>query len=1159
MKIKYQLLELLSNLPNTQESRQRQGLIAYVDLNRLAPHIEWEGSTFEFFSGLIDILAGEGREVLLAFIEQLRTSPWVGLDRQAALAEIHANIEALNINQWREEFIGSQPDVKETIERFKRVTAQEIKIVGSKYIPELYFSRLQVESDFQRFLDSEATCFLVVAKAGRGKTNLMCHIVNNLQGQRPVLFLSGRLEPKDSNGILRHISSRLGYGENWTACLRDLRYVAGVALEPLIIIDGINESAAEPKIMQDALRELLIQATLHRVKVCVTCRTDFWKFYRASFWGEYTWRETSSSTRVIRGEDLPLFPEQDFETIVDCYFRHFDIQGRLVDEAWERCRHPLLLRFFCEAYRSRNVQIVSQIRLYLLLKLFWERKVEQVQEILTLSEPYRINNLILTVAQLMYQHYQTKISKETIAQTVGQDLTQPGSLYLRVLDEEIILEEELDELKGTANVIFVYDKFSEYAIALSIFSNFDWITKTSGAIVNDARRLMQEETEHHFATLRGAMEFLVLRLEDCRFQERTHLALIEAMLDYDWKWRRIGSLVAFQLTRTEEASFWEFMATLTRNDKDFVRRICAEQLCQLARFHADHALPLLNECLQDDSNAVRQTARESLLNLNAATAIREVEILISEKPLAEKSTGLAAEILLYPIDSRSTLLQEKIRWLVRENHNDDIQEAVFQYLRNFKRPPYKDLYALEEWKNAFQVDWKQNYQPSNPYLEVIRSILAPKQEVLKIDLQRIETLRTIVNQLLDLTRNIPEIQEMNFTTLLGKSLETLLPNSGRRKEFLKGVGRYFQFPLLETLERLQENLYSDAPPRIADAINLFGLAVEIARSTPSFSTNNSTSYLVELPSSQSYFWDYFDSLFIYSRLIRLCEIANYLVQDATLLAIKNPSASIIMSTELGECGLNLEPEKRTAFRNEAASKIGIEITPVEHRSLYNLGRLSLWLLQAEATLQEREQSIEKKVEEVTGLEINNLQQKLSAFEIATLSEESRRELVLYLQACCRVYADSQSSRIAQAFVPLIVWHSENDSPALSQAFQSLYWLERDGFWSVAASLLEQDDQRLIDFGSQVLEQAEYQEDQGYSGEIFEKIRGIIAEQLGLDPSEITPDSNFTSDLGADSLDLVELVMAVEEEFDIEIPDEAVEQITTLGEAIRALTEKLAQQ
>ncbi len=118
MKIKYQLLELLSNLPNTQESRQRQGLIAYVDLNRLAPHIEWEGSTFEFFSGLIDILAGEGREVLLAFIEQLRTSPWVGLDRQAALAEIHANIEALNINQWREEFIGSQPDVKETIERF---------------------------------------------------------------------------------------------------------------------------------------------------------------------------------------------------------------------------------------------------------------------------------------------------------------------------------------------------------------------------------------------------------------------------------------------------------------------------------------------------------------------------------------------------------------------------------------------------------------------------------------------------------------------------------------------------------------------------------------------------------------------------------------------------------------------------------------------------------------------------------------------------------------------------------------------------------------------------------------------------------------------------------------------------------------------------------
>jgi acyl carrier protein len=67
--------------------------------------------------------------------------------------------------------------------------------------------------------------------------------------------------------------------------------------------------------------------------------------------------------------------------------------------------------------------------------------------------------------------------------------------------------------------------------------------------------------------------------------------------------------------------------------------------------------------------------------------------------------------------------------------------------------------------------------------------------------------------------------------------------------------------------------------------------------------------------------------------------------------------------------------------------------------------------------------------------------------------------------------------------------------------------------------------------------------------MFDKIKGIIAEQLGLDAGEITMESSFVDDLGADSLDIVELIMALEEEFEIEFPDEDAEKVSTVGDVV----------
>jgi len=76
--------------------------------------------------------------------------------------------------------------------------------------------------------------------------------------------------------------------------------------------------------------------------------------------------------------------------------------------------------------------------------------------------------------------------------------------------------------------------------------------------------------------------------------------------------------------------------------------------------------------------------------------------------------------------------------------------------------------------------------------------------------------------------------------------------------------------------------------------------------------------------------------------------------------------------------------------------------------------------------------------------------------------------------------------------------------------------------------------------------------------VAEKVKAIVAEQLGVKIEEVKPEAKFIDDLGADSLDTVELVMALEEEFGAEIPDEDAEKLSTVGEAIKYIEEKIQQ-
>lgn len=77
-----------------------------------------------------------------------------------------------------------------------------------------------------------------------------------------------------------------------------------------------------------------------------------------------------------------------------------------------------------------------------------------------------------------------------------------------------------------------------------------------------------------------------------------------------------------------------------------------------------------------------------------------------------------------------------------------------------------------------------------------------------------------------------------------------------------------------------------------------------------------------------------------------------------------------------------------------------------------------------------------------------------------------------------------------------------------------------------------------------------------SADILERVKKIIVDRLGVEESQVTPEATFKDDLGADSLDVVELVMELEDEFDMEISDEDAEKITTVGDAVAYIESKM---
>ena len=187
---------------------------------------------------------------------------------------------------------------------------KEVAKVGKKYIPCLYINR-GIEKEFDKFvidgvketeksLKKNKNCFLIIDRAGCGKTNLLCSLAKKYSEKQPTIFILGNLHLKDEFSIEERIKTLLEYDPriiflNFHQCMNTINnLVEKKETNFLVFIDAINENP-NTELMKKALENILSKHTDKKIKFCVTCRDIYWDFFKAEFWKNYVEKKIHNS------------------------------------------------------------------------------------------------------------------------------------------------------------------------------------------------------------------------------------------------------------------------------------------------------------------------------------------------------------------------------------------------------------------------------------------------------------------------------------------------------------------------------------------------------------------------------------------------------------------------------------------------------------------------------------------------------------------------------------------------------------------------------------------------------------------------------------------------------------------------------------------------
>jgi hypothetical protein len=344
---------------------------------------------------------------------------------------------------------------------------------------------------------SSKCCVALVDRAGRGKTNLVCHVAEGMIEKNAVVLLSGRMEISSEYDIEWHIQRQIetAFGAAFADWMR--RSAAGLEHAHrwlFIILDGINESTNLPlfvKILQNFLPKLAGM----RIKLILSCRDIYWELFRPSL-KPYLFQDAIS---------LSEFSEQDWKRATELYFHQFQITADVQAQAALSLRNPLLLRFFCEAYQGGKLGLVTDVHLRSVFKLYIERVSRSIVERKGLLDSNMVLHLLLQVVGAMWQSRLPAVEQARMGLT-PEEISSSESIYNLVRSENVILDEARHVNTASKIVRFVYDEFMEYMLAQY------WLTKNISGQENDSEvdMLLQQAMDAvvAFPAALGAIFFL---------------------------------------------------------------------------------------------------------------------------------------------------------------------------------------------------------------------------------------------------------------------------------------------------------------------------------------------------------------------------------------------------------------------------------------------------------------------------------------------------------------------------------------------------------------------------------------------------------------------------------------------------------------------------
>lgn len=353
--------------------------------------------------------------------------------------------------------------------------------------------------------------YVIVDRAGGGKTNLCCHLAEKYSRLYPTVLIYGKCDLSGAADLTDLINRRLQRHQNGTTMADLEAFARQSGTRVVIIIDAINECFDHQRLAQ-FISDFLRNSVDRPIKIVVTCRDLYWKIF------EHDWAH--DATYSIVRQQLYEFSADEWQQAVELYLDHFRILVSLGPPARDALHHPLMLRFFCETYGSKDAQVtylgnVTDIRRRELFRLYCKRKFIEVARRTKCVDDYLVESMVVKIARKMREIGQRELLFDQIADDVGGiDARRVGSVYSGVLDEDIIIEERPTDNDNGITVSFVYDEFMEYLIAFDILRV--WMIQKRERVASlwdQVHKLLNDRAR--FASTAGVAEYVVLAgLED---------------------------------------------------------------------------------------------------------------------------------------------------------------------------------------------------------------------------------------------------------------------------------------------------------------------------------------------------------------------------------------------------------------------------------------------------------------------------------------------------------------------------------------------------------------------------------------------------------------------------------------------------------------------